>query len=224
MQKKISWLLLFFTLTILTNPLETNAQSQKPFWNDIQAFKKQDSSIMPPKGKILMIGSSSFTFWKDVSSFLPGYPFINRGFGGSSLPHLIDYFDDIVKPYKPRQIIIYCGENDLGGNINGDSVVQRFKTLFHMIRHYDKKVQVTYISMKPSPSRAHLMKDMETGNQKIKEWLSTQKRAAFIDVYHLMLDNQGNPKPEIFRNDKLHMNEKGYQIWAKEIAPYLLKK
>lgn len=198
------------------------AQTEKPFAKEIEVFKKQDSVIMPPSGKILMIGSSSFTFWKDVSSFLPGYPFINRGFGGSSLTHLIDYFDDIVKPYRPRQILIYCGENDLGGKVNGDTVFHRFQILFNMIREYDKNVLVTYISMKPSPSRAHLMKDMETGNNKIRNWLDSKTHAQFVDTYHLMLDDSGIPISEIFREDKLHMNEKGYRIWAKAIAPYLL--
>lgn len=223
MMKKFFSCMAFIACLQFLSPAILQAQTGRPYWNDIESFKKQDSVLMPPTGKILMIGSSSFTFWQDVGRFLPGYPFINRGFGGSSLIHLIDYFDDIVKPYKPRQILIYCGENDLGGNVNGDTVFHRFQTLFNMIRRYDKKVLVTYVSMKPSPSRAHLMKDMETGNRKIQEWLQTQKKAQFVDVYHLMLDGAGNPISEIFRDDKLHMNDKGYWIWAKAIAPYLLK-
>lgn len=215
---------LFLSFLFLSFGAHAQKDKQPPYWNDIQYFKKIDSIAFPPKGKILMIGSSSFTFWKDVAYYLPGYPFINRGFGGSSLPHLIRYFDDIVVPYHPRQILIYCGENDLGGKVNGDTVFSRFKTLFHMIRQYDKKVQVTYISMKPSPSRIHLIDEMRSGNEQIKNWLASQKRADFIDVFSKMLDENGQPKSWIYRDDKLHMNGNGYFIWAKEIHPYLLKK
>ena len=201
----------------------TQTTKTPPFWNDIQHFKKMDSTLMPPKGKILMIGSSSFTRWQDVGFYLQGYPFINRGFGGSSLPDLIRYFEDIVTPYQPKQVLIYCGENDLGPNVTADTVVQRFKTLFEMIRKKNKKAVITYISMKPSPSRAQFIDKMREGNEQIKNWLQTQKRASFIDVFHKMLLPDGKPMPDIFGKDELHMNPQGYYIWAKEIAPYLLK-
>ena len=112
------------------------ASNLPPFWNDIQNFKKQDSISFPPKNAILFIGSSSFTLWKDVQQYFPGYTIVNRGFGGSTLLDQLRYADDIIFPYEPKQIVIYCGENDLASsdNIHAADVVQRFKTLFAMIR------------------------------------------------------------------------------------------
>src|SRR5690349_14110968 len=93
------------------------AQQQKPpFWEDIQAFKKQDSTHFPGTGKILFVGSSSFTFWKDVQDYFPGHPIINRGFGGSSIPDVIRYRQDVIFKYKPKQVVIYCGENDFAAS------------------------------------------------------------------------------------------------------------
>jgi hypothetical protein len=63
----------------------------QPFINEIKAFAKQDSMAKPPEGAILLIGSSSFTKWKDVGDYFPDKTIVNRAFGGSSLPHLIDY-------------------------------------------------------------------------------------------------------------------------------------
>lgn len=62
---------------------------------------------------MLFVGSSSFTKWTDVQNYFPGYKIINRGFGGYSLPDVIRYADNIVFPYHPKQIVNYCGENDL---------------------------------------------------------------------------------------------------------------
>ena len=195
-----------------------------PFWNDIQNFKKQDSVSFPPKNAILLIGSSSFTKWTDVQDYFPGYTIVNRGFGGSTLLDEIFYVNDIVFPYQPKQIIIYCGENDLASSdtVTATMVVDRFKQLFQMIR---EKTQgsIAYISMKPSPSRRHLFSKMREGNQLIKDFLSTQKNAAFIDVHLPMLKETGEPIPEIFLDDSLHMNAKGYAIWKKQIQPYLQK-
>ena len=195
-----------------------------PFWNDIQNFKKQDSASFPPKNAILFIGSSSFTKWTDVQDYFPGYTIINRGFGGSTLLDEIRYVNDIVFPYQPKQIIIYCGENDLASSdtVTAAMVVDRFKQLFQMIR---KKTEapVAYVSMKPSPSRRHLFPKMREGNQLIKDFLASQKNTAFIDVHQQMLNETGEPIPGIFLDDSLHMNAMGYAIWQKQIQPYLLK-
>jgi lysophospholipase L1-like esterase len=36
-----------------------------------------------------------------------------------------------------------------------------------------------------------------------------------------MLGANGRPKPEIYVEDRLHMNESGYAIWKKAVAPCL---
>jgi lysophospholipase L1-like esterase len=203
---------------------DTQIVATPPFWNDIQNFKKQDSVSFPPKNAILLIGSSSFTKWTDVQDYFPGYTIVNRGFGGSTLLDEIRYVNDIVFPYQPKQIIIYCGENDLASSdtVTAAMVFDRFKQLFQMIRG-KTEAPIADISMKPSPSRRHLFPKMRQGNQLIKDFLATQKNAVFIDVHQKMLNTLGEPFPEIFLSDSLHMNAKGYAIWQKEIQPYLLK-
>ncbi len=212
---------ILFFLTALIN---VNAQ-QPPFWDEVQAFKKQDSLRMPPANQILFIGSSSFTMWKDVQNYFPDHPIINRGFGGSSLPDVIRYANDIILPYQPKQIFIYCGENDLAASdtITPSIVFDRFQQLFFLIRSGLPKVPVVYISIKPSPSRQNLMPKMLATNRMIKKFLRKKKRASFVDVYHKMLDTDRMPLKDIFLEDELHMNAIGYAIWQKAIEPYLLK-
>ncbi len=64
---------------------------------------------------------------------------------------------------------------------------------------------------------------MIESNQQIKDYLATQLNTTFIDVNTKMLNASGEPMPEIFLEDSLHMNAKGYAIWQKEIQPILLK-
>ena len=35
------------------------------------------------------------------------------GFGGSTLVDVIRYSYHVILPYHPKQVVIYCGENDL---------------------------------------------------------------------------------------------------------------
>jgi lysophospholipase L1-like esterase len=44
----------------------------------------------------------------------------------------------------------------------------------------------------------------------------------FIDVFTPMLDAHGQPRGELFREDRLHMNRTGYELWKQVVAPYLL--
>jgi len=218
---KIKWVLL---LLLFTNSLA--AQEQKPpFWNDIQAFKKQDSISSPPKDAILFVGSSSFTKWRDVQDYFLGYTIINRGFGGSSLPDMIRFENDVIFKYEPKQIVIYCGENDLAASntVTAQIVFERFKQLFSDIRSKFPKISLIYISMKPSPSRWHLKDKMIEGNELIRKYLKKKKKTVFISVWNDMLGPDGKPMKDIFVEDKLHMNAKGYAIWQKEIEPHLLK-
>jgi lysophospholipase L1-like esterase len=80
-----------------------------------------------------------------------------------------------------------------------------------------------FVSLKPSPSRWFLRQKMMTANNAIKNFLKNKPKTAFVDVYHKMLAADGKPKKEIFLDDSLHMNSKGYAIWQKELKSHLLK-
>ena len=206
--------------------LFSNLLSAQPFMNEIKAFRKADSIHTPPKNAVLLIGSSSFTKWKDVQDYFPEHRMFNRGFGGSSLTDVIYYANDVVLKYKPKQILVYCGENDIAvsSSVTADTVLERFKTLYGIIRSKFKKVPVAYISMKPSPSREKLLPIYIKGNELIKSFLANQKNTAFINVYDSMLDAEGKILTHIFIADKLHMNAAGYKIWQGIVAPYLVTK
>lgn len=204
---------------------ESYAQKEKPpFYDDIQAFKHQDSINPPPKGAILFVGSSSFTIWKNLQEMFSGYKVLNRGFGGSSLPDVQRYREDIIFPYEPKQIVIYCGENDIASDtVDSKMAAERFKTLFRQIRERLPGVPIVFVSIKPSPSRAKYMPVMKQANQIIKNFLWQQSNVNYVDVYSRMLDINGKPRAELFGEDMLHMNQDGYRIWKESLQPYLLK-
>lgn len=216
----ISSLLLFVAVVI-------NAQNKEPFpfWNEVQKFKTADSAAFPAANQILLIGSSSFTMWKDVQTYFPDRKILNRAFGGSTLADVIRYRYDVIFPYQPKQIVIYCGENDFASSdtVTVELVMQRFTILFNYIRAKYKNVPVAYVSMKPSPSRVYLLEKYKEGNKRIKDFLAGKPNTKFVDVYSAMLDEKGEPMPDIFLKDNLHMNAKGYAIWKTKLEKVLLK-
>jgi lysophospholipase L1-like esterase len=215
---KISFAIIFLLQLVISS----NAQ---PFINDIAAFKKQDSLVFPPKNAILFVGSSSFTKWKDVQNYFPNHTIINRGFGGSILLDVIRYEKDIIFPYQPKQIVIYCGENDVAASdtVSAIIVLERFKKLFTDIRKELPNTSITFISLKPCPLRWQMKDRMMASNKRIKKYLKKKKNTSFVSVWNSMLDDEGKPIADIFIEDRLHMNAKGYAIWQKIIEPYLKK-
>lgn len=203
----------FFTLSAFS----------QPFIDEIKAYKKADSMYAPAKNAILFVGSSSFRLWKDYSTYFPGYPIINRGVGGASLPDIIRYTNDIIIPYRPKQIVVYCGENDfnVADTVTATVVTNRFKTLFYAIRAQLPKVSIAFVSIKPSPSRSKYRSAIIEANAAIEQFLKKQKRTAFIDIFSDMLGEDGKPIPDLFLKDSLHMNTNGYTIWQKKMITYL---
>ena len=215
---------LFFLLVVIIANGVFAQGSPHPFQKDIDAFVLQDSRQAPPANPVLLIGSSSFTFWKDVQQAFPGLPILNRGFGGSSLTDLIHFAPQVIFAYNPRQIIIYCGENDLAATppIGPKVVLQRYRKLFNMIRSKWPAMPIVYISIKPSPSRWQLEPQFVEANRRISAFLRNKKNARFLDVHTAMLDSNGETRPELYINDRLHMNAKGYAIWQSLLGPLLL--
>ena len=202
--------------------MATNSFAQ-PFLKEVNYFKKLDSITPPPTKPILFIGSSSFTKWVDVKNYFPGYTILNRAFGGSSLPDVIYFAEEVIFKYNPKQIVIYCGENDVAANATAEKVFERFKTLHTLIRTKLPKVSIVFVSLKPSPSREKFWPVMIEANGMIKQFAKTHRKTYFVDIYQSMFNSDGIVMTDIFLSDNLHMNKKGYEIWQPILAPYLKK-
>lgn len=224
MYKKITGIL--FTAFFITSQLVVaqEVSHNLPFQNEIDAFVKADSIAMPAKGNILFVGSSSFRKWTDIQNYFPGYPILNRGFGGSSLTDMIYYANETIIKYKPKKIYIYCGENDIASSdtVQPPIVLARFIQLLKIIRQQlDPNTPIVFVSIKASIARWSMEDRIVASNKLIKKYIETQKHIQFLDVHTGMLDKDGNVLSDIFIEDNLHMNAKGYAIWQKIIAPTL---
>ncbi|MGV3640025.1 MAG: SGNH/GDSL hydrolase family protein [Adhaeribacter sp.] len=197
------------------------AQDFKRWEKEISAFERADQAAKPPKKAIVFTGSSSIRLWDSAPQDFPGKKIINRGFGGSETDAVAYFVDRIVVPYKPKQVVIYVGDNDLAAGKTPEKVLADFKDLFSRIRSQVPKATITFLAIKPSPSRIKLLESIRETNAMIKGFLNSQKRTSYVDVFTPMLLPGGKPRPELFRADSLHMTPAGYAVWKTALAPYL---
>ena len=194
------------------------------FLPEIKIFESKDSVDMPAKGQILLAGSSTFRLWTTYKKDLSEFPVINRGFGGSQMNDLNFYFDRIVVKYEPKMILVYEGDNDLGAGENPDSVIREFKEFVQMVKLKLPKTKVVFCSIRPSLLRTAILDKQRIVNQGIKSFCKRQKRVYYLDIQKDFYLPNGNLMTDIFVADKLHLNQKGYGIWANATRKFLRKR
>jgi lysophospholipase L1-like esterase len=212
-------LLALWQLAAADAPAQTT--HSRPFEAEIRAFEKADKTHPPPQGAILFTGSSSIRKWTTLARDFNTHKVINRGFGGSQISDLIYYADRIVIPYHPRRIVFFSGTNDLNARKTAEQVFEDFKDFVRKVRAVLPEVEMDYISITTSPSRWHEVEEVKKANGLISSWIRTQDHLTFINVFPATLGENGQPKPEFFLADRLHMNARGYALWTSIIEPYL---
>jgi lysophospholipase L1-like esterase len=204
-------------LVVSSNLLAQNRLNK--YEKEIVAYEKQDSVAMPAKGQMLFIGSSSFRLWKTFANDMHGLPpAINRGFGGSTLAEALYYFDRMVVKYQPSWIFMYEGDNDLSQGKAPEVIASEYDEFKARLGKQLPGTKLVYVAARPSIDRVALRDKQRALNALIRA-----KGGYFIDMHSPFFAADGSLMTDIFVADKLHLNEKGYIIFANQIQDFIIK-
>jgi lysophospholipase L1-like esterase len=187
----------------------------------IDKFTAADVKQPPAKGGVVFVGSSSIVKWTSLAQDFPGLNVINRGFGGSQLEDSVFYADRVVTPYAPKAVVLYAGDNDLHSGKTPETVYADFKAFVAKVHAKVPTARIVFIAVKPSPSRWKIREKGERTNALIAAECAKDARLRFVDIWKPMLNEKGEPRPELFVKDMLHINEAGYAIWTPLVAAAL---
>lgn len=215
--KQSFFILLLFAVAAFT----ANAQDPQRFDGQVKQLSNAEYNFNPQKDTLVFAGSSSIRMWKNVQEYFPEYNVINNGFGGSHFSDLIHFYDELIKKWNPDILFIYEGDNDVAAEKKPAAILKDAKKLHQMIRQDFPKTKIVFIAAKPSIARWHFKSQYENLNNKLKKFAGKKKNTAFADVWTAMLDENGQVYDDVFIEDDLHMNKKGYDIWAEVISNYL---
>jgi lysophospholipase L1-like esterase len=213
MRNQFVALLLWVWLALLL-PAQT-AYDPSRWEKDMEAFEAADRKNPPPPNGLLFIGSSSIRLWKSLAQDFPDHRVINRGFGGSQLMDSIHFMDRIVVPYRPAQIVIYAGANDINAGKSPEEVFADYKQFVAKVHGALPETRIAFISIAPNPARWEQVEKIREANRLVEQHTRSDPRLGYIDAFSAMLGTDGLPKPEIFVEDRLHMNGEGYRIWTR---------
>ncbi len=205
---------------ILLTVQVSQAQGPKRFEKEVDSIVAHNLSV-DRKDLILFTGSSSIRMWADLKKAFPEHNVVNLGFGGSAMADLLYFTDKIILQFKPKQILIYEGDNDISMGRTPEQILGAADSILARIRQELPKTEVVFISPKPSISRWHLKEKYETFNMRLQAWTKKKSNVRYADVWTPMLKKDGSVRDDIFLADNLHMNDKGYAIWTAALRKYL---
>lgn len=197
--------------------------AQNRFEKEILAYEKQDSVALPAKGMKLFIGSSSFRLWKSFDADTKGMNAFNRGFGGSTFKDALYYFDRMVVKYQPSWVFVYEGDNDLASGQSPEEIAAQFEEFSSRLAKQVPGAKLVFVSARPSLARETMKAKQQDLNQRIAAISSKKKGHFVIDMHSPFYNADGSLMQDIFVADKLHLNEKGYAIFAKQIQNFVEK-
>jgi len=198
-----------------------HAQDPTRFKDQVEEIsKKYDAFLDPLKETIVFTGSSSIRIWNDLQDCFPNHQIVNSGFGGSQASDLLFYSNDLILRYKPKKVFIYEGDNDIKAKKKTNGIIKTTQQIIDSIRKNDPNTEIVLIAAKPSIARWQLRRKYKRLNRKFKKLAQKDRLLDYADVWKPMLDSR-KVKQDIFIEDGLHMNAKGYEIWYGVIKDFL---
>ena len=219
------FLLIIFPLFLFSACSSTKkyAELSKKWEPEIQRLEEKDKVEKDPANAILYIGSSSIRLWKNIEKDMFPYPAIQRGYGGAKFTDLIYYTRRLVYPHQFRAVVLFVANDIVGENDDKTprEVLGLFKGVEKIIRKKYKNQPIYFVAITPTESRWKVWNKQREANALIKAYCGTKKNLFFIDTEAAYLNEKGQPISEYFIGDKLHQNQKGYDVWSRIIKKSL---
>lgn len=218
MWKRNNWVL-FFVMGIVFS-LTSYSQNPQRFKNEVDKLVEKEYHFDGAKPVVVFTGSSSIKMWKDIQEYFPDYAVINNGFGGSTYADLLYYYKELIYIRKPDILFIYEGDNDLK-KTTPEVVITQVKELLRRIKQDLPQTRIVLITPKPSIARWNLKASYEKMNTLLARLARQTDHVELANVWDVMLDSEGVVYQDVFLKDNLHMNKKGYDLWAKVLKENL---
>ena len=201
---------------------EKEYRSPERFEGEVKKFEKAEESKVPPKGAVVVTGSSSVRMWHNrIHKDLAPLTVIPRGFGGSNMNDLLTYSDRLILKHKPRAVVIYEGDNDTAQGLHPLQIRAKLMQLITKLRKQNDDIRIYLITVKPSIKRLNIWDKALANNEMYKELSESDKNIYYVDTASALLEG-GKPRTDIFIKDNLHLNEKGYDLWAEAVKKVLI--
>ncbi|MBQ9393534.1 MAG: hypothetical protein IJU18_06050 [Oscillospiraceae bacterium] len=188
-------------------------------------------------GKILFYGDSGFTRWsarfgnrpmeEDLAAADGSVAVVNHGFGTSTAEEQLYYYDRLVRPWKPRVLVNKCHGNDWDQGYSPAEILFLQSRLFEYARRDMPGIRIFVCDGFPCIKNRESVSNLHAQEQEYNALLADYCRRHddvtllshwssplfFVDPERV--GEYDNLREDVFIEDKVHYNQKGYDLYAK---------
>ena len=171
-----------------------------------------------PRGQVLLTGSSYMEYWHTSEEDLAPLKTTNIGIGGTKAGDHIAYIDRMVVPFAPSALVVYIGSNDISGlpffSKSAQETVALVERYLDDVRARLPETRIYYIAITETPSRQRVRTELQNANRALADLARTRGDFTFIDTAPTLLRADGSINETLFTDDRLHLNDEGYRLFA----------
>jgi lysophospholipase L1-like esterase len=127
------------------------------------------------------------------------------------------FFTERILANHDLQMVVCFVANDISGSPKDGTpkeVLRLFKYFIKQVRTKHPEIPIMQIAITPTQSRWNKWSEINEANELIKAYCAKTSNLYYIDTVPEFLDAKGQPKPEWFVGDQLHLNKTGYAVWS----------
>jgi len=126
-----------------------------------------------------------------------------------------------LNPICPfRRKLAEIPRRGLGGR-TAEQVAADFQAFRDAVKKDLPKTRILYIPVKPSVARRAKLDVQKKANALVKAICDADAALGYVDIVPGMLGANGEPTPDLFVKDGLHLSAAGYEQWTKLVAAAL---
>lgn len=197
--------------------------STAAFIDRIEALECEYAGREKPKDLILVTGDSDVVLWQTLEKDLLPWTAWNCGFGGATTIQTAYYADRLILPNRPVRVILNAGDNDLGYGTTPAEVVQDTDWFVSKVHGAFPDALIYIMSIKRTEMRDALWSAIQETNRRLADYASKQKNVRFVDATTPMINADQSVRTELYRPDRLHLNEAGYRVFAEIVRQALAR-
>ncbi|MEO1526666.1 MAG: GDSL-type esterase/lipase family protein [Planctomycetota bacterium] len=188
----------------------------KRWEKDISDFDALNDTETASSDAILFLGSSSIRRWSTIATDMAPFATIRRGYGGAKFTDMAVFAERLITPHRFRAIVMFVGNGVVGKP--DDHTPEQIEELARYIvgvRHqHAPGTPFFLIEITPCEKRFDAWPKIRAVNAKLREVALSTPNTYFIPTASHYLNGDGTPRPELFVEDKLHLNAEGYRLWS----------
>jgi len=202
-------------------------QYQTLGWNVLrQKYNEENAKIR--SAKAVIVGNSLIQLFEErlMQKEFPNRNIVNRGIAGDMTEGLRERLPDNVFSLNPKVIIIEIGGNDLIFGKCLSFTETNIRGIVEDIRRHDRNIKIAFLSIPPTRNSS-LNSVVPVLNASIQN-LAREYNFIYLDLWNYMRDpNLPTIREDYVRYaesgkiDKIHFNEKGYEVIGQLVRPLL---